>query len=197
MSLQNQTRNRLTLIALFALFFVPILAAVLLHSEWITWQADPDRAHGELIQPVVPLGEFRLTDAEGRSRTADDLVGRWQLVHVALDGCNAACLDRLILMRNLRIAQDRHADEIGLLLITNAEFDEPAPTPLGGHDAGWTIFDGAAGAQLLARFPEAADGTFYIVDPEANIMERFPPGVDLNDVRKDLDRLLTWTVREQ
>ena len=48
-------KSKMTLIALFAMFFTPMLVAVLLHSEWVDWRAAPEKAHGELVSPVVPL----------------------------------------------------------------------------------------------------------------------------------------------
>jgi hypothetical protein len=193
----TRTRSRLTLIALFALFFAPILTAVLLHSEWVDWQADPAKANGELIEPVEPIGSFRLEDPDGNLRTQSDLLDRWQLVYLSQSPCDDACRENLALMYNLRLAQDRHRDEIGLVLLTDRVLDQTTRKALQARGSSWTVFEDQAGAQLMARFPRAADGAFYIVDPEANIMERFRPGADLNGVRKDLDRLLTWTVREQ
>lgn len=189
--------NRLVLIALFAVFFAPVLVAVLLHSEWVSWQAAPEKAHGELVDPVVPLGEFRLPDAGGNTRTLSDLTGRWQLVHARPDGCGADCVETLSLMHNIRLAQDRHMDEVGLVALSQRDVDDGTLARLRAMDRGWHVFDGDAGSALLARFPDVQSGAFYIVDPDGNIMERFDPGTDLNGVRKDLDRLLTWTVREQ
>lgn len=193
----TQTRSRLTLIALFALFFTPILIAVVLHSEWVDWQADPAKANGELIEPVEPIGTFRLEDSSGTLRTESDLLGRWQLVYTARSACEEACRENLALMYNIRLAQDRHRDEIGLLLLSDQRLNQTTQAALQTGGSSWQAFDDEAGAELLSRFPRAADGSFYIVDPEANIMERFRPGADPNGVRKDLDRLLTWTVREQ
>jgi len=192
-----QTRSRLTLIALFALFFAPILVAVVLHSKWVDWQAAPARANGELIEPVEPIGNFRFDDASGIPRTRADLLGRWQLVYTSKASCTDACRENLALMYNLRLAQDRHRDEIGLVLLTDQALDEDTRSALQSDGSSWSVFETDAGAELMARFPRAEDGAFYIVDPEANIMERFRPSADLNGVRKDLDRLLTWTVREQ
>jgi cytochrome oxidase Cu insertion factor (SCO1/SenC/PrrC family) len=190
-------KSRLTLIALFAVFFAPVVAAVLLHSQWISWQAPPAKAHGELIEPVVPLGTFRLADAAGNETTLDDLTGRWQLVYTTRETCGGACVETLSLMHNIRLAQDRHMDEVGLVVLSQRELDDGTLARLRAMDRGWHLFDGDAGSALLARFPDVQSGAFYIVDPDGNIMERFDPGADLNGVRKDLDRLLTWTVREQ
>lgn len=189
-------KGKLTLIALFALFFAPMLVAVLLHSEWVEWRAPPEKAHGELVSPVVPMGEFTLRDAGGTARGLDDLLGRWQLVFIAPDQCGTDCLETAALMHNIRLAQDRHQSEVGLVMLSEARIQDTTADRILSSDNAWHLFDGESGTELIERMPSAAPGTLYIVDPEANIMERFAPGADLNGVRKDLDRLLTWTVRE-
>jgi len=189
--------NKLTLIALIALFLAPVLVAVVLHSEWVDWRAAPERAHGELIDPVFPLGQFRHADAGGTSRELDDLLDRWQLVLIAGQTCGGACLETAGLMHNIRLAQDRHQDQVGLMMLVRQEMTPETRRRINDLDPAWLLFDGVAGRALAKRFPDPADGSLYIVDPEANIIERFSPGADLNGVRKDLDRLLTWTLREQ
>lgn len=189
-------KSKMTLIALFALFFTPMLVAVLLHSEWVDWRAAPDKAHGEFVSPVVPLGAFDLRDAGGNARSLDDLLGRWHLVYIAPPTCGPECIETAGLMHNIRLAQDRRASQAGLVLLSATELDDATHRRITRLDPTWLLFDGEAGDAFIQRLPSAAPGTFYIVDPEANIMERFAPGADLNGVRKDLDRLLTWTVRE-
>jgi len=189
-------KSKLTLIALFALFFAPMLVAVLLHSEWVDWRAAPDKAHGELVAPVVPLGEFELADARGDIRTRGDLKGQWQLAFIAPGRCGTDCLETAGLMHNIRLAQDRRASQVGLLFVSSTELEDNLREKITALDPSWLVFEGEAADELITRFPSPAAGSFYIVDPEANIMERFVPGADLNGVRKDLDRLLTWTVRE-
>lgn len=189
-------KSKLTLIALFALFFTPMLVAVLLHSEWVDWRAAPEKAHGELVSPVVALGEFDLPDAGNHARGLDDLLGRWHLVFVAPAGCPADCVETAGLMHNIRLAQDRRASDVGLVLLSSTGLDAATLARITAQDGSWLVFDGGAGSTLIERMPDSSPGTFYIVDPEANIMERFAPGADLNGVRKDLDRLLTWTLRE-
>lgn len=190
-------KSKLTLIALFALFFTPMLIAVLLHSEWVDWRAAPEKAHGELIAPVIPLGEFDHTDAGGTPRGLEDLLGRWQLVLFKRQPCSEDCFETAALMHNIRLAQDRRQDDVGLMMLNARELAPETRRRITDTDAAWLVFDGEAGQALAGRLPEPVDGSLYIVDPEANIMERFGPGSDLNGVRKDLDRLLTWTVREQ
>jgi len=190
-------KNKLVLIALFALFFAPMLVAVVLHSEWVSWRAAPDKAHGELIEPVVALGSFDQADADGTPRGLQDLIDRWQLLLVAHGQCRADCLESARLMHNIRLAQDRHMDEVGLVMLNTGQLTRATRRRIAELDPTWLLFDGEAARALARRLPEPADGAVYIVDPKANIIERFGPGADLNGVRKDLDRLLTWTLREQ
>ena len=190
-------KNKLTLIALIALFFTPVLVAVVLNSEWVDWRASPEKAHGELIDPVSPLGQFSHLDAGGTPREPSDLLDRWQLVLIAGQTCDDACLETAGLMHNIRLAQDRHQNEVGLMILVRQEMAPETRRRITGLDRAWLLFDGVAGSALAKRFPDAVDGSLYIVDPEANIIERFAPGANLNGVRKDLDRLLTWTLREQ
>ena len=189
-------KSKLTLIALFALFFTPMLVAVLLHSEWVDWRAAPKKAHGELLSPVVPLDEFDLRDADGNTRGLDDLLGRWQLVFIAPRICRSDCLETARLMHNIRLAQDRRISQVGLVMLSAVDLDSATADQITALDSSWLVFGGTAGSRLIERMPASAPGSFYIVDPEANIIERFAPGADLNGVRKDLDRLLTWTLRE-
>jgi hypothetical protein len=58
--------NRTTIIAVFAVFFLPVIIAVLIHSEWFQWRPAQTRNHGELLQPPHALPDFRLQDADGR-----------------------------------------------------------------------------------------------------------------------------------
>ncbi|MDT8409057.1 MAG: hypothetical protein RQ741_05615 [Wenzhouxiangellaceae bacterium] len=189
-------KNQFTLIMLFALFLGPVVLAIVLHSEWIDWQAAPNRAHGTLIKPVQALGPFELVDAAGNGRDIGDLEGRWWLMMIHPDRCDADCMEKAILLRQIRLAQDRNRKDVGLAFMTAAQMPESRVDEIQAIDPSWVIFDGQAGAQLMRRFPNAESGAFYIVDPDGNIMERFDPTTDPTGIRKDLDRLLTWTIRE-
>lgn len=189
-------KPKLTLLLLFALFFAPMLIAVVLHSEWVDWQPSPDRSHGQLLDPVVALQPFSLSTALGQPVERQDLVGRWHVAYLRAGPCEADCLERLQLMRQIRVAQDRHRPDIGLLYATDADLPESVARQIAGLDPSFVAFNGGAGRQLLEQFPGADAGGFYIVDPDANIIEQFGLEADPNGIRKDLRRLLTWTVRE-
>lgn len=189
-------KSKLTLIALFGLFLAPVLIAVVLNSQWVDWRASPDRSHGELIEPVQPLGAFTLIDAGGETRSLSDFTERWQLVHEISADCDEDCKDRIFMMRQIRAAQDRHIPDVGLIVLSDGRISDELREQIEGLDATFVIFDDAAGRELSARFPGDGEGFFYILDPAGNIIERFENTADPTGIRKDLHRLLTWTVRE-
>jgi cytochrome oxidase Cu insertion factor (SCO1/SenC/PrrC family) len=189
-------KARLTLILLFALFLAPILVAVLLNSRWIDWEPAPDRSHGILIEPVVPLPAFEIATADGETVNREALLGRWILVQIEPGTCDEACRQRAYLLRQVRAGQNRHVPDIDLLMITGSPPDAGLSEQIRSLDPVFDVIGGPAVEPILASFPESEGGGFYIVDPDGNIMERFGSDTDPTGIRKDLRRLLTWTVRE-
>ncbi|MEM1081947.1 MAG: hypothetical protein AAGH65_10240, partial [Pseudomonadota bacterium] len=135
-------KGKLTLIGLFGLFLAPIMIALVLNSEWVDWRASPDRSHGELIEPVVPLGAFRFDDAGGQSRMLSDLTDRWQLAHEITADCDADCEARIVVMRQIRHAQDRFIPEVGLLLLADQTINTELRQRVESLDPSFMIFDG-------------------------------------------------------
>lgn len=189
-------KPKVTLILLFALFLAPILVAVVLNSKWVDWDPAPERSHGELIDPVVPLPAFELTGADGRALTRDEFSERWILLQVEPGACDAACEERAYLMRQIRASQNRHIPDVALLLLTGAVPDPATVERVKALDPVFRVAGGPGAEALRAAIPGVEQGGFYIVDPDGNIMERFGLDADPTGVRKDLRRLLTWTVRE-
>lgn len=186
--------KKYTLIIVFFVFLIPVLLAILLHSQWLEWRPAGTRNHGELIEPVVPLGPFELAGDRGRVLRLDDLLGRWQLVHLAPGGCDETCLDTLYWLRQVRTAQDRHQPDIGLLLLSGRPLEPGTRDAINALAQDFRHLDGPGGRELIARFPGRGDEpASYILDPAGNIILTYRSGADPNGIRKDLRRLLTWT----
>jgi hypothetical protein len=187
--------NKKTIILIFLFFLTPVIIAVLLHSQWFSWQPGGTRNHGELIQPVIPLPEFE-TMSSGSSLSREDLLERWQLVHLRSTPCDEACIEDLYWLRQVRVAQDRHQPDVGLLLISTVALPESVRAQVTELADDFAIIDGDAGRELAGIFPPAGvnEGS-YILDPMANIILGYAADADPNGIRRDLRRLLTWTQR--
>lgn len=190
-------KQKLIIIAVALAFTAPIVVATLMHSQWFSWRPDITRNHGTLFQPVVPLPEFEVDSAPGAPLSRADLLDQWQLVHVRHAPCDEPCLEALYWLRQVRRAQDRHQPEVALLLISSTTLDIAQFEAVMDVSEAFRIIDGAEGERLAAVFPEAGpEWSSYILDPMANIILRYDAEADPNDMRRDLDRLLTWTQRD-
>lgn len=189
--------NRIAILAVFAVFLIPVVLATLMHSQWLNWQPGGGRNHGELIEPVIELEDFSVVDARGRPVSRDALLDRWQLIHVFPGACDESCLENLYWLRQIRLAQDRHQPDIGLVFVSPQDQSEATVAAIGELAEDFLILDGESAAGLVDQLPDhLRQGAFYIADPMANIILRYPIDADHNGIRRDLRRLLTWTQRD-
>ncbi len=186
--------RKVIIVAVFLIFLAPVIGSVLVHSNWINWQPGQTRNHGELIQPPVTLFatgtnlESPPTDRPGKDQ--------WILLEVQTSACQSECLEQLYWLRQIRRAQDRHQPDIALMLISSEELDGATREQVLALADDFLIIDGDEASELIARLPAPAGGSSFIVDPQGRLVLRYEPDADPNGIRRDLRRLVTWTVRE-
>ena len=198
--------RKLSILAVFALFLLPVITATLLHTEWLDWRPVNLRNHGEFVSPVQPLTFAPVTTEAGQTLTAEDMQDKWFLIMHHPAQCGDDCVESFFWLRQIRAAQDRHQTSIGLMVVTTqplpseslAQIYEWAPDThvLTGADASalHDTLSTLAGDNNGQRV-EGAHWT-YLSDPMANIMMRYNEKADPNGIRRDLRRLLTWTQRD-
>lgn len=190
-------RQKLLIVSVVLAFTAPVVIATLMHSQWLSWQPDATRNHGTLIEPVVPLPDFNLNTASDQPLSRDSLLDQWQLVHVRHTDCNETCLENLYWLRQVRRAQDRHQPDVALLMIATVSLDPGQIEAIRAISDRFRIIHGPSGKRLARSFPNAgSEPSSYILDPMANIILMYKMEADPNDMRRDLDRLLTWTQRD-
>ena len=186
--------KKVTVALLLALFFAPVAIAILLNSQWLDWRPGSTRNHGELLQPAVRLPEFELQTAAGNRVSRETLAGQWQLLHYRPAGCSEACLEDLYWLRQIRLGQDRHQPEIDLMLVTPGEVNNDTLSAIHDLAEDFRVVSGTAGKTLGTALPDPGlKPISYIVDPKGHIILSYPQDADLNGMRRDLSRLLTWT----
>ena len=196
--MNTQTRNRLILVAIFILFLVPLVAAVLMQPEQLGEDPVDTVNLGDLVQPPVPMNPAGLT-ALGTVST-EALEPRWLLVHPIIDGCDTACEQVVTDLRQVHLATGRHQDKVAIALVA----DETLPAE---HIAALEAIyprlviaadpSGGTRTALLAAnagSPPGAGSTF-IADPEGNLMLHYAPGYARGDLNQDLKKLLKWSGR--
>ncbi|NLO80866.1 MAG: hypothetical protein GX093_11315 [Xanthomonadaceae bacterium] len=178
-------RGRVGLILLFALFFAPALLAWLLVLSG--WRPASLTHHGELIQPPRPVAELVLGGAAG----TDLFAGLWSLLLVVPSECGDDCRQALDGLQRVRIALNKDAGRVQLLLALPNGVAAPAPMPAGVA----LLRLPAAQASSLASGNGAALAV-HIVDPFEYRMMRYAAPFDASGLLKDLRRLLRLSNEE-
>lgn len=185
-------RARLQLLAVIALFVLPLAAAMLLFGQW---RPAGSAEYGELLDPVRPLPPLSATGPDGTSLAPGFLRGRWTLVYVAAGSdCPALCRDALWRLRQVRLASGREIDRVQRLALFAGEPDPGVRGWLAREHPG--LVTGVADAAQRAGYAEGwltpgrAGGWIYLVDPHGNLVLRHAADGDAGGVLKDLNRLL-------
>ena len=178
---QQRNRNRLKLLAIAAVFFGPILLALLLNANgWIPKAS----TQGEQFSPPVDLRGATLHLADGTPYAWAPETRMRRLLVIAPARCDAQCASRAQALEKLRSIFGRDAEHLELLWM--GDFPAEAPRPAGMR----LLADDPA---IRARLPRAADpagAPVFVVDPYGFVILRYAPGTDIALMRKDLSRLL-------
>ncbi len=200
----NLKHPRFVLIAVFLLFFGPVLLAVMMRSEW--WDFTPGGTSnlGDLVQPPVPLdlaGVEWVYPGDGGTAQA------WTVLFPLPKDCSHDCLRTVAGLRQLHLATGRHRERIAIVVLAEHALDGAILDELArvypdlhiGNDARGV----AAGALGMVDAPDGAtrgafgDGRAFLLDPPGNIILSYAQGFDPGHINKDLKRLLAWSAQDE
>jgi cytochrome oxidase Cu insertion factor (SCO1/SenC/PrrC family) len=175
---------RAKLLALVSLFLAPIAASLL---AYFYARPEPTANYGELLLPPAAITAQPFARAGGGAFSFAELGDRWVLVASDSGACEAACVEKLFAMRQVRLALGRNASRVARVFVVD---DQSPPEP-----ASLARFEGMVVALTprgLAQPPGAARDRahIYLVDPRGNVMMRWPAQPDYRRMLKDLERLL-------
>lgn len=182
--------GRLKLLAVAAVFVVPLLVAV----AW--YFAAPHGApggspHGRLIEPARPLEAFEVARAGGaEAYTLERLRGRWTMIHVLGARCDPACRERIRDTRQIHAALGEDRLRVQRLVLAPDGRDTRGLASILGAHPQLTVLASPAQGPLRRQLPEAAATTVFLVDPHGNLMLRFDAGVTPSEMLDDLEQLL-------
>lgn len=192
---------RTKLVALAALFMLPVIAAMVLYR--MDWRPSGTTNHGELIQPARPIADVPLQTWDGKPVNFSAVTQKWTMLYFASAECGGACEQALYKMRQVHLAQGRERDRLQrILIVTDARARDwlnytlkeyRDMTVLTGSPQNLTAlmqqFTPAADVNARAATAPLTDG-IYILDPLDNYMLRYRSDADPSGMRKDLKNLL-------
>jgi cytochrome oxidase Cu insertion factor (SCO1/SenC/PrrC family) len=189
----------LSLVALIALFLMPLIVAVLVFYVFPDWRPTGKVNHGQLITPVRPVPAFELGTLDGGRIDETFLRGKWTLVYLNEGRCDKHCIQRLYTIRQVRLAQGKNIDRLQrLLLWRQGNGGGQQDADLQQYFPGQVIAPLRQPTALLDVF--AVDGSdpfsadrVYLVDPLGNLMMHYEPGDEPHGMIRDLERLLKYS----
>jgi hypothetical protein len=185
-----RARNLRTLIALAALFLLPLALAFLTYYG-TPWRPAAHVNHGELISPPRPLPQpLPPHETLGAAPAAAPLHGVWSLVYAGDGGCDEACGAALYVMRQTRLGLNADMTRVARVFIATDQCC--ARERLAREYPGLVLIDaaGAAGAQLRAALPAERTHSVFVVDPLGNLMMSYDVRSDPRGLLEDLKKLL-------
>lgn len=177
------TRARIGLLLVIALFLTPFVAAWVLHS--LDWRPGHTRNYGTLVEPPQDLSAARFVLAGGRPLEWKNAEWSWTAFVLPGPGCAARCLARIDELRRVRLSLNQSAERVRIVVLDAAL----APERIAGLQPVELARD--ADAQLAALHATAADDVAVaLADPRGFLALRYDAGYDARQLRKDLARLV-------
>lgn len=175
---------RVQLVLIAAIFALPIVASVI---AYLFVRPAPTANYGELLLPPALVTDIRFDRQGGGSLSLRELAGQWILVTSDSGACPPPCIDKLLTLRQVRLALGRNASRVERVFVVD---DGLAPGP----DA-LAPFEGTVVASMPRglALPHGAAGDrshIYLVDPHGNVMMRWPGEPDPKRMLRDLELLL-------
>lgn len=171
-----------------------VCAAPVIASYFTYYVIRPDGRtnYGTLMQPVREVGDLAGRLPGGGSIELSRLGGKWLLLTGAGASCDAACEQRLYLMRQIRLTTGKDRDRVERVWVVGPDTELPAPL-LAEHE-GLVVIRAESGTLASVGFP-AAEGSvpeahIWIVDPLGNLVMRYPVDPDPSRIKKDFLKLL-------
>ena len=183
-------RSRLILLGVALVFIIPILVSWYLVFFSDFKKGDGGTQKGELISPVIPLGEPEVFNL--KSKTIESINGKWTLLFFVENECNQLCEDKLYQLRQIRLALGKDRDKVDRLLVsknkqqwsqyTNSFNGQKYIDPT-SRDYNRVIkkFNDYAGLDLKAT---------YLIDPYGVLMMKYPQDDNPMGTIKDIERLI-------
>lgn len=175
---------RAKLLLLATCFGLPIAASYL---AYYFLHAEATANYGELLLPPAQITPQPFGRDGGISWGFGDLRGRWVLVMSEAGGCPAACIEKLTILKQVRLALGRNAARVARVYVVD-DLTRPEATLLQPFE-GTIVALTPTGMHLPSG--AANDRAYiYLVDPNGNVMMRWLAAPDRKRMLKDLERLL-------
>ena len=186
-------RGRWILLLLAIVCAAPIAVSYFMY--YVVKPSGGSTSYGTLVEPQRPIPEsLVVTGEDGKPLKLDTLRGHWLLISVDDTACDKACVTKLYFMRQIRAAQGPERERVVEVWLRTGAGNVADVIQKAYPDTNMLLADPA---QVSAWLP-TANGTkvtdhIYMVDPNGNLMMRFPKDPNPSKIKGDVTKLLKWS----
>lgn len=188
--------GRRRLLALAALFLLPLGIAFWLYYGPGEWRPVGRSNKGDLLDPARPLPSVALPTRGGGSTDPGFLRGKWSWIYVGDGACDDGCRKALYLTRQSRVALNKDVDRVQRVFLVTANCCDHAFLAREHPDLVVALLGTVESAVLLEPFPAydgvpvGAAGRVYLVDPLGNLLMSYAATAPDKALLQDLKKLL-------
>jgi cytochrome oxidase Cu insertion factor (SCO1/SenC/PrrC family) len=183
-------RGRWTLLLVALVCAAPVIGSYL--AYYVFKPTGGTTSYGTLIEPQRPIPEsLVVTGEDGKPLKLASLRGRWLMISVDSSACDKACVTKLYFMRQIRVTQGGERERVVNVWLRTDPGKVADVIETAYPDTEKLI---AAPADVTAWLP-VDTGTqvtdhIYMVDPNGNLMMRFPKDPNPSKIKGDVSKLL-------
>lgn len=182
-----RNRNRMMLIAIFAMFFGSMLVAGLLRFSG--WRPAGSKNHGEMLDPPGDLRQVTPQRVDGKAYAWNPIARTWRIALAPPAACTTQCEQLAHDIDTVWQLFGKDADRVDVLWLcatTPCALPANAPRPATLQ----LLQPNAALRAGLPRVDDAKGVPVYVIDPNGFVVLRYAPGADPAGLRADLAKLL-------
>jgi len=177
------TKSRLTLLAVIAMFAIPLIAAFVVRSSG--WHPSETKNTGTLVDPPRDIRSVAAATPDGSAFAWKDPQFHWTLVMLPGANCAVKCIERIDEALRMRITLGRNSERLRVAYIGPKQATEffSRRTPLVNLSDPSNAF-----ADYRARNDDSL--ALALVDPQGLLMMRYPDGYSAQGLRGDITKII-------
>ena len=178
---------------LVAVFVAPIVIGTLLFFNLENLGFEKGSVnYGTLIEPAFPVKGADLKQSSEAVVHEDTLSKKWTLLYIETAECNESCLNKLLLIKRIRLLTNENMRRVRTLFVSNQKtLDKLDRTQ--NQDLVMANVETNT-SEFLKQFPHLDQSPVYLIDPFGNLMMYYPQvEPDAKKMLKDLHRLLKYS----
>lgn len=186
-----QTKNKLTLVGIAAMFAVPVVSAWFVNQNPEMLEGRNTKNYGELFRPAVPLKleEYVLP---AQISEVKSLQGRWALIHYDTDGvCEQTCQKSVFNMHQLNVLLNKDSERLKRVMLYNVNLQQLEDRAWRTEDKGLMVLQWEM--NVIEKFNQKVngliEGDMLLMDPLGNILMKYPENADPYGVQRDIKLL--------